>query len=227
MRDARRYARYLFSSVARWLTPPVLELGSGFGTYTDMLLARGPAIAADIDTDCLADLAARFAGRGLRTLALDLNDHAAIRATRGLGFRSVFSSNVLEHIQDDVGALAALADAAPPGATVGLIVPAHPRLYGYMDAQAGHFRRYTRASLAAVLRRAGWEVERTFYLNALGGLGWWVNQRFLPARPLDSTRVNSQLVFYDRVLVPVARCTDWLFRRFFGLSVVAVGRRVG
>jgi SAM-dependent methyltransferase len=225
MRDATRYARYLFDSVSRWLTPPILEVGAGFGTYTDLLLRRGQVIAADIDTDCLADLQARFAGRDLRTVALDLNDHAAIRATGKLGFRSIFSTNVLEHIEDDAGALAALRAAAAPGATICLIVPAHPALYGYMDAQAGHFRRYTRRTLAAALRRAGWEVLKTFHLNALGGVGWWINQRLLPARRLDSPRVNAQLVLYDRALVPVARLTDVFFRAFFGLSVAAVGRR--
>jgi SAM-dependent methyltransferase len=223
MRDAVRYARYLYDSVERWLTPPVLEIGSGFGTYTEMLLGHGSVIAADVDPVCLADLRQRMAGRDLRTLELDLNDHASIRAAGRLGFRSAFSTNVFEHIRDDVGALAALRDATPPGGHVCLVVPAHESLYGYMDEQAGHFRRYTRRSLGAALRRAGWQVRSSFYINAVGGLGWWVNQRLLPVRPLDAPRINGQLVFYDRFLVPVARLTDVFFRRFFGLSVVAIG----
>jgi hypothetical protein len=137
----------------------------------------------------------------------------------------VFSSNVLEHIEDEAGALATLREAVLPGARLCLIVPAHPRLYGYMDRQAGHYRRYTRRSLKRALEQAGWIVHSAFYINALGGLGWYLNQRLLPARPLDSVRINTQLVLYDRLLVPLARCTDFLTQHVFGLSVVAVAEK--
>jgi SAM-dependent methyltransferase len=224
MRDAARYARYLYDCVKPWLAAPVFEIGSGFGTYTPMLLRHGPVVAADIDEGCLADLADRYGDRGLTTARIDLNDHAALRAAGRFGFRSAFSTNVFEHIADDAGAFAALREAMAPGGHFCVIVPAHPGLYGYMDEQAGHFRRYTRSGLAATLSHAGWEVRKTFYINSLGGLGWWVNQKFLPPRPLDAPRVNNQLIFYDRYVVPVARLTDWLTSRFFGLSVVAVAR---
>lgn len=227
MREATRYARYLYDCVKPWLAAPVFEIGSGFGTYTPMLLEHGPVVGADIDADCLADLAERFGGQGLSTVRLDLNDHAALRATRRFGFRSAFSTNVFEHIADDAGAFAALREAMEPGGHFCVIVPSHPRLYGYMDEQAGHFRRYTRSGLAATLAGAGWDVRKTFYINSLGGLGWWVNQKFLPPRPLDAPRVNNQLVFYDRFVVPVARLTDWVTSRFFGLSVVAIARKAG
>jgi len=225
MRGAVRYARYLYDCVKSHLSAPILEIGSGFGTYTEMLLRHGPVIGVDIDENCLADLADRLDGQPLQTLQLDLNDLAAVRATRRFGFRSAFSTNVFEHIENDEGAFAALGEAMTPGGHLCTIVPAHPRLYGYMDSQAGHFRRYTRSSLTAVLGRAGWHVTRTFYVNALGALGWWVNQKLLKPKPLDAPRINNQLVFYDRFVVPLARLTDVLFRPFFGLSVVAIARR--
>lgn len=226
MRDAVRYARYLYQCVRPYLAGPILEIGSGFGTYTEMLLEHGPVIGVDIDEQCLADLAIRFQGRDLQTLRLDLNDLDAVRATSRFGFRSAFSTNVFEHVENDEAAFGALRTAMAPGGCLCTIVPAHMSLYGYMDSQAGHFRRYDRKGLTAVLERAGWKVERTFYVNAIGGVGWWVNQRLMKPKPLDSARINNQLVFYDRYVVPVARWTDVMFRRFFGLSVVAIARKV-
>ena len=225
MKEATRYARYLYDCVKPWLVAPIFEIGSGFGTYTEMLLKHGPVIGADIDSACLADLAYRLGNQGVTTTHLDLNDHAAVRATRRFGFRSAFSTNVFEHIEDDAGAFAALGEAIQPGGHFCVIVPAHQALYGYMDSQAGHFRRYTRSGLSATLRRAGWAVQKSFYINSIGGLGWWVNQRLLPAKPLDAPRINNQLVFYDRFVVPVARVADLLTSRFFGLSVVAIARK--
>ena len=72
---------------------------------------------------------------------------------------------------------------------------------------------------------AGWRVERTFYINALGGLGWWFNHRFLSPKPINSAAINNQLLLYDRLLVPVARLTDWMWRGVFGLSVVAIATK--
>src|SRR5262245_38825262 len=164
MSTAKRYARYLFDCVKRYLRPPILEIGAGYGTYTPLLLKRGRVIAVDVDGDCLRDLRARYPSEDLETGLLDLNDQGAVRACRRFQFQSAFSSNVFEHIADDEGALRALGEAIVPGGYLGLIVPAHPRLYGYMDSQAGHFRRYTRRSLSQSLREAHWQVRKTFYI---------------------------------------------------------------
>lgn len=225
MDSAVRYARYLYDCVKRSLRPPILELGSGYGTYTQFLLDHGRVISVDIDRHCLARLQERYAGRELEIHRLDLNDHEAIRRVACWGCRSAFSTNVFEHIEDDEGALRALAEAMAPRGRLCLIVPAHPRLYGYMDTQAGHFRRYTRRALRQTLCRAGWQVRKTFYINALGGFGWWFNHRFFRPRPLDAPVINNQLRFYDRFVVPLARLTDVFFRPFFGLSVVAIARK--
>ena len=225
MSSANRYAKYLYDCVERWLEPPILEIGCGFGTYTQYLLRHGQVICADIDVDCLAQVQRRYAARDVLTAQVDLNEIEQVRALSRYTFHSAFSTNVFEHIEKDENALHAIGDAIEPGGKLCLIVPSHPRLYGYMDEQAGHFRRYTRRSVTQKLKAAGWNVLRTFYINALGALGWWFNHRFLKPKPIDSAAINNQLVLYDRLLVPVARLTDWVWRRFFGLSVVAIASK--
>lgn len=222
MSTADRYARYLYDCVKHWLKPPILEIGSGFGTYTQFLLRHGQVICADIDAACLDQVQHRYTGQDVLTTQVDLNAGEQVRALGRFCFYSAFSTNVLEHIGNDEEALRNVRYAIAPNGTLCLVVPSHPRLYGYMDAQAGHFRRYTRRSVARTLTAAGWRVQRTFYVNALGGLGWWFNHRCLRPRSIDSPAINSQLLIYDRLLVPVARLTDWMWRRVFGLSVVAI-----
>jgi SAM-dependent methyltransferase len=222
MNSAARYARYLYDCVKRWLKPPVLEIGCGFGTYTQFLLRHGQVICADIDIACLEHVQRRYAGQDILTAQVDLNSVEQIRALGRSRFQSAFSTNVFEHIVNDEEALRSVRQAVAPGGCLCLVVPSHPRLYGYMDEQAGHFRRYTRRGVTQTLTAAGWRVQRTFYVNALGGLGWWFNHRFLRPKPIDSAAINNQLLLYDRVLVPIARLTDWMWRRVFGLSVVAI-----
>ena len=225
MSTADRYARYLYDCVKRWLKPPILEIGSGFGTYTQYLLRHGQVICADIDLACLEWAQRRYAGQDILTTRVDLNSVEQVRALGRYRFHSAFSTNVFEHVEQDQEALHALRATMAPGGHLCLVVPSHPRLYGYMDEQAGHFRRYTRRNLGQTLRAAGWRVRRTFYVNALGGLGWWFNHRFLRPKPIDSAAINNQLLLYDRLLVPVARLTDWMWSRVFGLSVVAIASK--
>jgi SAM-dependent methyltransferase len=222
MSTADRYARYLYDCVRRWLNSPILEIGSGFGTYTQYLLRHGQVICADIDAACLERARCRYAGQDVLTTQVDLNSAEQVRALGRYRFHSAFTTNVFEHIEKDGEALRAVRSAIAARGTLCLVVPSHPRLYGYMDEQAGHFRRYTRRSVSRTLAAAGWRVQRTFYVNALGGLGWWFNHRFLRPKSIDSPAVNNQLLLYDRLLVPVARLTDWMWRRVFGLSVVAI-----
>jgi len=224
MESAVRYARYVYDSVKPWLQSPILEIGAGYGTYTRFLLQHGQVVSCDIDSACLDGLHRKFGGADVQTAFVDLNDAESIRRLARFGARSVFTSNVFEHVEEDMRALGALRSAVAPGAVLAIVVPAHPRLFGYLDEQAGHFRRYTRTTLTGRLAAAGWHVEKTFYINALGGLGWWFNHRFVRQRPLDAKSVNAQLVLYDRLLVPLARLSDPFFHRRFGLSVVGIAR---
>ena len=112
-----------------------------------------------------------------------------------------------------------------PGGRLGLIVPAHPRLYGRMDQEAGHYRRYTRAALRRVVQSAGWTVESCRYINALGAAGWWYHNRMRRAAGLNDAQVNRDMRRADRWLAAVARGADPLLGSWFGLSVAAIARR--
>ena len=67
---------------------------------------------------------------------------------------------VLEHIEDDRGALAAVANVLKPGGVLAVSVPANPEHFGPSDRWAGHVRRYTRERLRDAVASAGFTVER-------------------------------------------------------------------
>jgi trans-aconitate methyltransferase len=66
----------------------------------------------------------------------------------------VLLCDVLEHIEDHVAFLHGLVTLMKPGANLLLTVPADPRLWSPHDEVYGHFRRYTRSTLAAVWQDA-------------------------------------------------------------------------
>lgn len=222
----RYYQRYLFSLIRPWLGRRVLEIGVGHGILTAWLAERADVLATDIDQDCLDAVARVFPNaKNVTTARLDLSDAASVAACASFHPDTVVCINVLEHIDRDVDSVRAVREIVTPGGRLLLIVPAHPALYGRMDAEAGHFRRYTRRSLTAHLTEAGWRVERARYVNAVGAFGWWVNNRVRRNAGLNDCAVNAQMRLADRWLPLLARATDPVLARAVGLSVFAVATK--
>ena len=131
---------------------------------------------------------------------------------------SVVCLNVLEHIKDDRLALSNMDSILGPGGKVILIVPAFKGLYGPIDANLGHYRRYGRRELAALAGRAGLKVRRLNYMNSVGFIGWWMNARVLPRQ----AQSESQIMIFDRLIVPVMSRIESVVRPPFGQSIFAV-----
>lgn len=74
-------------------------------------------------------------------------------------FDMIGAFDVLEHIDDDEGALGQIYGACKPGGGLILTVPQHRWLWSSTDDYAHHKRRYTRAELLDKVRRAGFRVE--------------------------------------------------------------------
>lgn len=155
----------------------VLEVGAGIGTFSALLLEAGARelLLLEPEAACVAELERRFAGDSrVEIRAEELPSAPSLSACE---FDVALSQNVLEHVEDDAAAVAAMARALRPGGRLTALVPAHPRLYGALDRAYGHHRRYTRERLATIVRRAGLEIERLYRFNALGVPGWWVRNR--------------------------------------------------
>ncbi len=224
MAEMKAYARYLYDQAAQGLGDRVWEIGVGYGTYTRWLREAGKTVlATDIDAGCVDAVARHFQGdRSVVTGRVDLRDQQSVSAHQSFQADSILCLNVLEHIEDDVSALRWLRESAAPEAGLGLIVPAHPWLFGRMDQEAGHFRRYTRRTLARALEQAGWVVERLRYLNVTGAAGWWYHNRWRRQAGLADKTVNRQMRGADAWLPRLARVTDPVFGFWAGLSVLAI-----
>jgi SAM-dependent methyltransferase len=75
--------------------------------------------------------------------------------------------DVIEHLDDDVLALAEMGRVLKPGGRLLLAVPADPSLWSPHDDAVGHLRRYTRSSLLRAVASAGLRVESVWSWNVL------------------------------------------------------------
>ena len=130
-------------------------------------------------------------------------------------FDAIVAVNVIEHIQDDQQAVRVLSSLLKPGGRLLIYVPAVPFAYGSLDRMLGHYRRYTRASLAELLRGVGLDPGSVRYFNLFGLLGWLVNGRILQRKVLS----RSQVALFER-LVGILRVEDRV-RLPIGLGVIS------
>lgn len=216
---AVRYRRFMFDLLEPHCGASVLEVGAGHGDFAAHFPAGRRLILTDTDEACLAELKERFAGRDeVSVRHLDLNDDVPVEQT----VDSAIAINVLEHIEDDVGALRRMASAVKPGGNVLLYVPAYMSLYGEFDRAVGHVRRYTPATLRRTVEQAGLQPVVLRPVNLLGGIAWWLAVRLggqVHPRP-------SLVKLYDLLVVPVVRVMERWIRVPFGKSLLCVARRV-
>ncbi|MCG7580963.1 bifunctional 2-polyprenyl-6-hydroxyphenol methylase/3-demethylubiquinol 3-O-methyltransferase UbiG [Mycolicibacterium sp. OfavD-34-C] len=216
-RDKPRYRRYQYDLIAPHCGRTILEVGAGLGEFAEQFDDVDRLVLTDVDPGAVDLMARRFAGRPevqTRTLAL------GVAPELDEPVDSVVAINVLEHIEDDAGALRSLATAVQPGGSIVLWVPGYQQLYGEFDRKVGHVRRYTPSTLASAVRRAGLDVELVKPVNLLGGIAWW-----LTVRRGGSTSPDSKLVaVFDRFVVPVTRALERVMRPPFGQSVLCVAR---
>jgi hypothetical protein len=73
--------------------------------------------------------------------------------------------NVLEHIEDDVAAVAQVTRILKPGGLAIIEVPAGPGLYDAYDQHLKHWRRYRLRDLCRMLQGAGLEILERSHLG--------------------------------------------------------------
>ncbi|HEY6148467.1 MAG TPA: class I SAM-dependent methyltransferase, partial [Thermoanaerobaculia bacterium] len=222
------YNRWLVSRFSRSLGRRILEIGAGFGNITRHLLEsdtdRPPAelvVASDLDPVAVEYLRGAFHDEPrarVASYAFPLSPQA-LEELRALRIDSIVCCNVLEHIERDEPTLADMLSILAPGGRLALLVPAMHRLFGTLDEQLRHFRRYEKEELAAKLRAAGFQIEDLRFLNRPGVFGWWLNGRVLRRRVLP----RGQLRAFGLVLPFLRR--EEQNPPSYGMSLLAIARK--
>ena len=156
MQDA--LARRLDERVHRCLR--ILDLGCGTGEMLEMLTGFGDVTGMDSSPDAVAWCRQRL-GSGAAVLLGSIPESLP---TEG-GFDLVTAFDVIEHLDDDTGALSRCHELLSAEGLFVCTVPAYMALWSDHDERNHHRRRYSRSLLCRRLSDAGFEVERTSYFN--------------------------------------------------------------
>ncbi len=188
----------------------ILDVGCGTGTMLTYLARFGDAQGVDIDPEaieyCHARGLTKVSQSGADTLPFD-NDT----------FDLVTALDVIEHIDDDLGAMRETRRVLRPGGRLLMTVPAYRFLWGRQDEINLHKRRYVAREVRNRLKSAGFDVEKLTYMNALlfpAIAAIRLVRRVLPT-PVETT---SDFAF------PAPRPLNYLLSELFGAERYVLGR---
>ncbi len=216
LESAVHYRAALVAEFRPHLRGRVLEVGAGVGQVTALLM-REPGIsrlaAVEPDTRFAAQLRERFPRLEVFAGTID-----AVPASQS--FDAILSVNVLEHIAKDEREIAVYHDRlAQRRGTLCLFVPARPEIFGAIDRDFGHCRRYRRGELRGKLEAAGFRVRGLAYFNLVGYFAWWWYFHVRSRHGFDP----AALRFFDRFLFPLQHTLEArLLRPPIGQSLIAV-----
>jgi len=201
----------------------LLDYGAGIGTLATLFEAREGLKPKCLEID--SNLKRVLVGRGFEC-------YDNVQQVNEL-FDGVYTSNVLEHINNDVHALKQIRSIMKPQSNLVIYVPAFKCLYSSWDASVGHHRRYDKKEILFKLDAAGFEVTKNFYVDSLGFFASFAARIFGYKRSteLDEKTVNYHvtdarvLIFYDRLIYRVSRFFDFIgFRYILGKNIFVVAK---
>ena len=131
----------------------------------------------------------------------------------------IYSSNVLEHIKDDVKSLKQLESKLIKNGTLVLYLPAFQMLYSDLDRSVGHFRRYSKKRILKITHETGFRIDKMFYVDSVGFFCSFIIQ-FLGWNTEFGIGSKRSLKLYDKFIFPVSRFLDSLgFKYILGKNI--------
>jgi SAM-dependent methyltransferase len=231
----RASREHAVEQLSRWVDPAnakIMDIGCSSGFFLRMLLNRFPGHAV-IGADCIRGPLEHLSQNlpQVPLLQFDIqrcpwSDHS---------FDALVLLNVLEHVQDDRGAIAQVYRILKPGGVAVIEVPAGPGLYDIYDRELQHFRRYRMKDLIEKLSEAGFEILDRSHLGFFLFPGFWIvkkrNRRYWNAslevrRAVVRRNISSHSgsAFMHTIMRLESKLRNWIYIPF-GIRCLVTCRR--
>lgn len=189
----------------------VLDFGAGIGTLAEIFYKK-----TSIKPECFETCQASqkiLSQKGFKIQNEFLNEEK---------YDLIFSSNVLEHIEQDSKTVADLKKMLKKDGYLIIFVPAFNFLFGELDLKVGHFRRYNVEMLKKICDQNDLEVENISFFDSVG----FFILLFMKFFKIDSCKkiTAKNLIFYDKIFVKINIILDLIFRKICGKNIILIAR---
>lgn len=220
--QANKWKQYWADMVRPHMGNQILEVGSGIGSTTVVLkevkYKRWVCLEPD---NGLCQKIEEKKRSGILPHQIEVKNTILSEISDSEQFDTILYIDVLEHIEDDFTELEMAASLLCDKGKIIVLSPAHNFLFTAFDKKIGHFRRYNRKTLTK-LRPLNTTLTEIKYLDSIGFFASLGNKLILnSAEP-----TQSQIVFWDRAMVPISKLIDPAISYSAGKSILAIFEKV-
>ena len=218
---ATNWKKYYGDLIRPYFGKEVLEVGAGIGATTQTLCDGNFErwVCLEPDGQMTAEIDAKIAKGELPKCCLTMTKTLA-QMDLSEKFDSIIYIDVLEHIEHDAPEIESAAQHLKANGFLIVLSPAHQFLYTPFDKAIGHFRRYNKKTLTAVIP-AELEKVKLIYLDSLGAFASLANKVALQ----QSMPTLKQILLWDKKIVPVSTFIDPLIGYLAGKTIVGIWRK--
>ncbi|MFD0696833.1 methyltransferase domain-containing protein [Paenibacillus sp. GCM10027628] len=204
----------------------ILDAGCGTGGNLDFLSSLGPNVTGlEMEPDA-AEIARSKSGKAVYIGSLPDQIPFADES-----FDLIVLLDVLEHIEDDMGALAALTAKLKPGGNLLITVPAFSFLWSSHDESHHHKRRYRLNELIRKMSHCNLHPKYASYFNTwlfpVIALVRILQNKLRSTRKTDDLSLPSR--FLNQLLMSVMSSERHILKHGkmpFGVSIIAIGQKL-
>lgn len=219
--------KIILDTIRKYLAPKenrkILDIGCGAGLMLSSLTEVGETFGMDMSDDAIEFCRKNFAGTIKKGFLPD-----GIPYEKDF-FDLVVALDVIEHVDNDVEALAAMRNLLNATGKAVITVPAYMFLWSEHDDLNQHKRRYSLGELRDKLTKSGFTIEKISYFNTflfpviyvIRKLNNILKRRGGSDFDMPGTTVNyalKQIFGFEKYLLR-------LFNLPFGVSILAVVRK--
>ena len=220
--QAKNWKKYWNKKVNPFIGKRVLEVGAGIGANTELLLDQNNGVNEWICIEPDENLA--------NQIIQNINPSYKSKVQVKYGFLkdydcsekfdTILYIDVIEHINDDLNEINYAKTLLKENGCLIILVPAHNYLYSDFDKAIGHYRRYNKKMLKAVVG-SDLKQEKLMYLDSVGMLASTANKLFLK----QSYPTLKQIKFWDKFIVNLSLVTDAVLMYSLGKTLIGIWKK--
>lgn len=219
---------FQYRMIKQFLGKDILEIGAGPGRIARLLLKdRVPYdsfVISEPSGHFFSQLTERVKSLGQCTLVQGETSDLAKRFPAA--FDTIFSVHVLEHVENDKAFVDDCFTMLKPGGKLVTLVPALQFLYSDLDRNIGHYRRYDKKMVRALIGPTSFKLDKLYYTNFLA---IFASLLFFKMQKIDyqsSQKKKSQFILleklYSRYAIPVIDLMERYLPMPLGLNLTFV-----
>ena len=215
--SANVWIKYVHFLNRKYYKNNFLEIGAGIGSFTDKYKRNIKNIfLTEIDKNNLNILKKKYQNDTNVTI---LESEVTKISQK---FNTICHFNVLEHVKEDKEEIINCLNKINKDGYLIILAPAHNELYGNLDREVGHYRRYQK-SFFKNLNLSDGKIVELKYMDCMGYILYYMNKLIYKNETYPS---SLKIFIWDKIFTPITILLDFLTAYRFGKNVLCVIKKI-